>query len=152
MKAITALGYTAKVVSLPPPEAGAAKRGSGKVLVVEETLPRDAPKFFREAIGKARAAGQPMVIDFWATWCGPCLRLKKETFEDSAVVELLKDVTFVAVDLDKFPQLGEAYSVASVPAVLLVDRRGRIIDRLQQFEPPEMFAKRIRGLLKRRKE
>ena len=100
-----------------------------------------------EAIERARKAHRPIVIDFWAEWCVACLRLKRETLQDPAVIEALRSVELVYVDLDKFPDLGGAFEVAAIPDVIFADTEGRIVDRLQTFEAPEAFVARIRRVL-----
>jgi thiol:disulfide interchange protein DsbD len=110
-------------------------------------VPQSAPPFFVAAFERARAAGRPVVLDFWARWCVPCVRLKNETLEDPAVSAALAKVELVMIDLDKYPQLGEAYGVAAVPDVVFVDRDGLIVDRVGTFEPPARFLARLQVLL-----
>jgi thioredoxin-like negative regulator of GroEL len=119
---------------------------------VEAPIPADAPKFLLDAFDKARRAKRPIVVDFWADWCAPCLQLKKVTFVDPKVAKLLARVEMVFVDLDKFPALGKSYGVESVPDVFLIDRDGMIVDRLQDFEPPADFLVRLKKLLAERGE
>ena len=139
---ITDLGY--KVEEVEPPGVGT---GAKKQQRVRAPMPDDAPKFFREAFGKARRANHPLVIDFWAEWCPPCLQLKEVTFHDPEVARLLEKVQLIYVDLDQYPALGKAYGVQAIPDVFLVDRKGWIVDRLQDFEPPDAFFVRLRKLL-----
>ncbi len=108
-------------------------------------VPTGAPKFFVDAIEKAGASQRPIVIDFWAKWCVACLQLKRATLEHSEVVQALRGVELIYVDLDKYPALGEAYGVVAIPDVFFIDKSGRIVDRLQDFEPPEAFVARVRN-------
>lgn len=110
-------------------------------------LPEDAPKFLLNAVQRARAQQRALVLDFWATWCAPCILLEKETLNDEAVKKLLTQVELVRIDLDKHPQLAELYAVKSVPNVVFVDADGFIVDRLQRFEPPAEFASRLERLI-----
>jgi thioredoxin 2 len=141
-KVITDLGYKVEEIEVPKAEDDAKQ-----LKPVRAPLPNDAPKFLRDAFDKARRANQPLVVDFWAEWCAPCLQLKKVTFHDPKVAKLLEKVQLVFVDLDKYPALGTAFSVASVPDVFLIDRNGMIVDRLHNFVPPEAFLVRLRKLV-----
>lgn len=107
-------------------------------------VPPNAPKFFVDAIERARANQRPIVIDFWAEWCAACLRLKVATLGHPEVAKALGEVEVIYVDLDKFPALGETYGVAAIPDLFFVDKSGRIVDRLQTFELPGAFVARIR--------
>ena len=64
-----------------------------------------------EAFDKATASGLAMV-DFWATWCGPCQMLAP------VLEELSQQVKVVKVDVDENPQLAMAFQVSSIPTVI----------------------------------
>lgn len=57
------------------------------------------------------------VIDFWAAWCGPC-RQFAPTFE--RVSEDTPDVVFAKVDTEAQPELAAAFSISSIPTIMLV--------------------------------
>jgi thioredoxin 1 len=56
----------------------------------------------------------PVVVDFWASWCGPCVRLAPIYHE---LAETLSHVRFVSVDVDDEPELAQRFRVTSIPTL-----------------------------------
>jgi thioredoxin 1 len=63
-------------------------------------------------------AGKPVVVDFWAPWCGPC---KAVTPVLEQLAEASAKVEFVKVDIDENPVVASRYDVLSIPTVILFD-------------------------------
>ncbi|MBL4770210.1 MAG: thioredoxin family protein [Planctomycetes bacterium] len=137
---IKGLEYGAKEVAVKQ----ALTQGSGGM--VHAILPADAPKEFAKAFRAARSAGRPIVIDFWAPWCQPCVRLKKETLHDAKVVKALEGVEVIFVDVDKHPGLARAYGVETIPNLFFINSEGHVVERLTSFEKPGPFLKRLKVL------
>ena len=73
-----------------------------------------------------RRTDLPVVVDFWASWCGPC-RAMAPHFEKAAK-KLAGRVQFAKVDTDANPRLSQAWSIRSIPTVALF-RDGREVRR-----------------------
>lgn len=71
---------------------------------------------------------RPAVVDFNATWCGPCQQFKP-TFEQASR-EYANRVDFYSVDVDKCSKVAEAYGVKSIPTILFVSKDGSITRRI----------------------
>ena len=65
-----------------------------------------------------------VVVDFFATWCGPC-RMQGPVLEEFASKN---DVKTIKVDVDKFPLLARKYAVMSIPTLILF-KKGEAVDK-----------------------
>lgn len=66
---------------------------------------------------KVLKADKPVVVDFWAEWCQPCLRLAKTLGEVAA--EKAGEVTVVKIDVDANPDTAATYNIRSLPTLIL---------------------------------
>lgn len=64
-------------------------------------------------------ATQPVLVDLWATWCGPC-RMVSPALEQVAR-DLAGRIKLVKVDIDKNPRLSQRFEVQAVPTLLVLD-------------------------------
>lgn len=78
-------------------------------------------------------ADKPVLVDFYADWCGPC-RMLRPTLE--AIADERSDVKVAAVNIDENPDLADEFDIASIPCVILF-QNGAEADRSIGLVPKE---------------
>ena len=83
--------------------------------------------------------GYPIVVDFNATWCGPC-RAFAPLF-DKMAEKYSGQIQFISVDVDRCPEVANAFEVQSIPFILFVSPDGKIDSHVGMMEEAEFDAK-----------
>ena len=74
----------------------------------------------------------PVLVDFWATWCGPCRAIAPAL--ENLSTKFAGKAKIVKVDVDSESEVAEKYGIMSIPA-LLVFKNGEVVDRMVGAAP-----------------
>lgn len=93
-------------------------------------------------------SSQPVLVDFTATWCGPCQMLAPSIAE--LAVEFEGRAKVAKVDVDACPKTAQQYNIEGIPALLFF-QDGQVVDRIEGYESgiKDKLAGKLNSLLKK---
>lgn len=89
-------------------------------------------------------AGKPVLVDFWAPWCGPCKMIAPEL--EALAPEYADKAAIIKVNVDDFPAVAQRYKVMGIPT-LLIFKEGKEVSRLVGFRPKKELAAALDAVL-----
>ena len=98
---------------------------------------------FSEGLEQAKEKGEPVMVDFYADWCGPCKMLDQQTYADQRVVTAATNWISVKVDVDQNQELSAKYQVHSIPTIVFISPEGEAISRITGSVPAETMVREM---------
>lgn len=93
--------------------------------------------------GTVEESNNVVVVDFFATWCGPC-KMLAPVFD--SLSQELTDVDFVKVDIDQSLELAQKFGITTVPTMMIF-KDGKVVDTLVGFMPKDNLKAKVQAHL-----
>lgn len=86
----------------------------------------------------------PVIIDFWASWCGPC-QMMGPVFEELST-DYVGKLKFAKLSTEEHPELASGFGIHGIPCLIVV-KDGKEVDRIVGFAPKDTMKQKIDAIM-----
>lgn len=91
------------------------------------------------------ASDLPVLVDFYATWCGPCKMMAP--ILEQVNQQIKGKLRIVKIDTDRYPQLASRYNIEALPTLVLF-KNGEPVDKIEGVIQPQQLEERLNSITK----
>lgn len=89
---------------------------------------------YEDAQKMALTTNRFIIIDFWATWCTPCLEMDKNIWNSNQLEETLQGFIKLKINIDENRDLANKYGISGIPNILITDANGKVIHNILGYK------------------
>ena len=117
-----------------------APKGPNNQIVPREIKWEDS---FESAMQKARAQNKPILIDFYADWCGPCKLMDERVYPDRQVIAQSRNWVTVKVNGEKRPDVMNAYGLNAYPTLVFAHGNGQPMKIVSAYQDAPQLVQQM---------
>ena len=91
----------------------------------------------------AIATNKLILVDFWASWCGPCKKMDSESWSKDEIKQMMKNYVSEQIDIDIDKELARKYNVQGIPYIFILDPNGEVVYQQMSY----MNKNQVKNLL-----
>ncbi|MBL8087974.1 MAG: thioredoxin family protein [Chthonomonas sp.] len=100
-----------------------------------------------EALALASQTNRPILVDFYATWCGPCKMLEANVFTTEKFKNFSANMVLCRIDVDLQPQIAQKFMIEAMPTTILLSSSGAELGRFVGYVEVDEYLSNLKGFI-----